>query len=163
MMESSRSIDFFTAGGTFRFDSSSYVKRPAEDDLFELALTGEFYYVLTAYHLDFSDDFLAWKTAAHQRLRDFQRGNLSEKDGWTSLVKVTQIGMERWEVIKLITQESTPFERRWWRSDDSVVGDSEGCVDVPETFPTCAVSMQLVGMEETGLGDTRRVSVREHQ
>lgn len=53
-MESSRSTDFFTAGGTFRLDSPSYVKRPAEDDLFELALTGEFCHVLTAYHLDFS-------------------------------------------------------------------------------------------------------------
>jgi tetratricopeptide (TPR) repeat protein len=47
MTEPSRATDFFTAGGTLRLDSPSYVKRPADDELFNLALAGEFCYVLT--------------------------------------------------------------------------------------------------------------------
>jgi len=51
MTEASKPSDFFTAGGTLRLDSPSYVERPADDELFELALTGEFCYVLTARQL----------------------------------------------------------------------------------------------------------------
>jgi len=39
--------DFFVAGGTLRPDAPSYVKRAADDELFHLALAGEFCYVLT--------------------------------------------------------------------------------------------------------------------
>lgn len=39
--------DFFVAGGTLRLDAPSYVERPADDELFELTLAGEFCYVLT--------------------------------------------------------------------------------------------------------------------
>ncbi|MBC8492550.1 MAG: AAA-like domain-containing protein [Chloroflexi bacterium] len=44
---STRASDFFVAGGTLDSDSPSYVKRPADDDLFNLALAGEFCFVLT--------------------------------------------------------------------------------------------------------------------
>ena len=40
--------DFFIAGGTLPPDTPSYVKRPADDELFKLALAGEFCYVLTS-------------------------------------------------------------------------------------------------------------------
>ncbi|GAB4546329.1 MAG: hypothetical protein Kow0063_40720 [Anaerolineae bacterium] len=40
--------DFFVAGGTLRPDSPSYVRRPADDELFDLASAGRFCYVLTA-------------------------------------------------------------------------------------------------------------------
>ncbi|MBE9508293.1 MAG: AAA-like domain-containing protein, partial [Chloroflexi bacterium] len=39
--------DFFVAGGTLRADAPSYVKRPADDELFNLASAGQFCYVLT--------------------------------------------------------------------------------------------------------------------
>ena len=43
----SGTFEFFVAGGTLRLDAPSYVKRPADDDLFDLASAGEFCYVLT--------------------------------------------------------------------------------------------------------------------
>ena len=39
--------DFFKAGGALRPDTPSYVKRPADDELFKLILAGEFCYILT--------------------------------------------------------------------------------------------------------------------
>jgi uncharacterized protein YkwD len=39
--------DFFTAGGTLRARAPSYVTRPADQELFEHTLAGEFCYVLT--------------------------------------------------------------------------------------------------------------------
>uniref|UniRef100_UPI0035AF7F30 AAA-like domain-containing protein n=1 Tax=Promineifilum sp. TaxID=2664178 RepID=UPI0035AF7F30 len=39
--------DFYYVGGTLRPDSPSYVKRPADDDLYEAALSGNYCYVLT--------------------------------------------------------------------------------------------------------------------
>jgi len=41
------SCTFFVAGGTLRPDTPSYVTRPADNELFNLALAGEFCYVLT--------------------------------------------------------------------------------------------------------------------
>ncbi|MEW5959950.1 MAG: AAA-like domain-containing protein, partial [Chloroflexota bacterium] len=40
--------DFFVAGGTLRPDSPSYVARSSDDELYNLARSGEFCYVLTA-------------------------------------------------------------------------------------------------------------------
>lgn len=42
------SSDFFVAGGTLRAQSPSYVTRPADSDLLNHLLAGEFCYVLTA-------------------------------------------------------------------------------------------------------------------
>ena len=39
--------DFFVAGGTLKAEEPSYVRRPADDELFELASSGQFCYVLT--------------------------------------------------------------------------------------------------------------------
>src|SRR6266568_9574075 len=39
--------DFFIAGGTLRARAPSYVTRPADQELFEHTLAGEFCYVLT--------------------------------------------------------------------------------------------------------------------
>jgi len=41
------SSDFFVAGGTLRVGTPSYVKRLADDELFDRAFTGEFCYILT--------------------------------------------------------------------------------------------------------------------
>jgi hypothetical protein len=47
MSADAKASDFFVAGGTLHPDARSYVKRPADDELFELALAGKFCYVLT--------------------------------------------------------------------------------------------------------------------
>jgi hypothetical protein len=62
----SKASDFFIAGGTLRPDSPSYVKRPADDELYNLVLAGEFCYILTARQMGKSS--LMTRTA--QRLRD---------------------------------------------------------------------------------------------
>lgn len=40
--------EFFTAGGTLAREASSYVPRPADEELFQRVISGEFCYVLTA-------------------------------------------------------------------------------------------------------------------
>ena len=43
--------DFYVAGGTLRANTPSYVNRPADEELIELTLKGEFCYVLTSRQL----------------------------------------------------------------------------------------------------------------
>jgi hypothetical protein len=43
-----RAADFFKAGGTLHLNAPSYVTRPADDELFQQALAGQFCYVLTS-------------------------------------------------------------------------------------------------------------------
>src|SRR5262245_16726547 len=40
--------DFFIAGGTLRFQTPSYVIRPADQELFDSVLAGNFCYILTS-------------------------------------------------------------------------------------------------------------------
>ena len=40
--------EFYVAGGTLRASSPSYVERPGDEELFNLAQVGEFCYILTA-------------------------------------------------------------------------------------------------------------------
>ncbi len=47
MPSKNRVSDFFVAGGTLKPSVPSYVKRPADDELFNLTLAGEYCYVLT--------------------------------------------------------------------------------------------------------------------
>lgn len=56
---------FFITGGALDPDSLSYVKRPADDKLFELALAGEFCYGLTARQMGKSS--LMYRVAQHLR------------------------------------------------------------------------------------------------
>jgi tetratricopeptide (TPR) repeat protein len=80
MTEPSRSTDFFTAGGTLSLDSPSYVKRPADDALFGLALAGQFCFVLTARQLGKSS--LMVRTARQ----------LQEHGASTAIIDLTKIG-----------------------------------------------------------------------
>jgi hypothetical protein len=59
----SHSSDFFTAGGTLRVQAPSYVIRPADQELFEHTLAGEFCYVLTPRQMGKSS--LMIRTARH--------------------------------------------------------------------------------------------------
>jgi hypothetical protein len=73
--------DFFVVGGTVRSDSPSYVKRPADDDLFNLALAGKFCHVLTPRQMGKSS--LMVRTA-----RQLQQQNVR-----TAIVDLTNIGL----------------------------------------------------------------------
>jgi formylglycine-generating enzyme required for sulfatase activity len=80
--------EFFVAGGTLRPNTPSYVKRPADDTLFDLALAGEFCYVLTPRQMGKSS--LMVRTA-----RRLQAHEVS-----TAIIDLTLIGtggsMEEW-------------------------------------------------------------------
>ena len=43
-----RTTEFFKAGGTLHPDAPSYIKRPADDDLYARLLSGQFCYILTS-------------------------------------------------------------------------------------------------------------------
>lgn len=72
--------DFFVVGGTVRSDSPSYVKRPADDELFNLALAGRFCYVLTPRQMGKSS--LMVRTARR----------LEHQDIRTAIIDLTNIG-----------------------------------------------------------------------
>lgn len=71
---------FFKAGGTLRARAPSYVERPADQELFDRVLAGEFCYVLTARQMGKSS--LMIRTV--QRLR--------EQDYKTVILDLTVIG-----------------------------------------------------------------------
>ncbi len=74
--------DFFVAGGTLRPTSPSYAERPADDELFNLALTGEFCYVLTARQMGKSS--LMIRTARRLRSQGIH----------SVIIDLTKIGIE---------------------------------------------------------------------
>ena len=73
--------EFFVVGGTVRTDSPSYVKRPADDELFNLALGGRFCYVLTPRQMGKSS--LMMRTARR----------LQHQDVRTAIIDLTNIGL----------------------------------------------------------------------
>ncbi|MFN8459073.1 MAG: AAA-like domain-containing protein [Anaerolineae bacterium] len=79
--------DFFVAGGTLAPNVPSYVKRPADDELYELALKGDFCYVLTTRQMGKSS--LMIRTArrlrvegAHSAIIDLTEMGTSVADTW---------------------------------------------------------------------------------
>jgi hypothetical protein len=72
--------EFFTAGGTLPPDAPSYVKRPADDELFRHIMAGEFCYVLTARQMGKSS----------LMIRIAQR--LLKEEVTSAIVDLTQIG-----------------------------------------------------------------------
>ena len=56
-----KSINFFVAGGALPPDAPCYIERPADDELFNAALAGQFCYVLADHHLGKSS--LMFRTA----------------------------------------------------------------------------------------------------
>jgi len=108
--------DFFVAGGTLHPDAPCYVKRPADDKLFNLALVGEYCYVLTTRQLGKSS--LMIRTA-----RRLQEQGIS-----TAIIDLTSSGTDvtadQW-YLSLLTQ----LKRRlrlsvdpvaWWKEHASL-------------------------------------------
>lgn len=102
--------EFFTAGGTLRPDSPSYVKRSTDDELINSILSGEFCYVLTARQMGKSS--LMVRTAQH-----LQSSGIN-----TAIIDLTQIGTvsaDQW-YVGLITQltkrlKLTTDPLGWWK------------------------------------------------
>ena len=85
-------LEFFTVGGALRAADPSYVKRPADDELFELALAGEFCYVLTSRQMGKSS--LMVRTARR----------LEEQGVVTASIDLNQIGVvpaHQWHLLCL--------------------------------------------------------------
>jgi len=95
MSADTRASEFFVAGGTLRPDAPSYVERPADGELFNRALAGEFCYVLTPRQMGKSS--LMIRTARRLQKREVK----------TVIIDLTRIGadvsVEQW-YLSLLTQ-----------------------------------------------------------
>lgn len=105
------SPDFFVAGGALRASAQSYVRRPADDDLFNHILLGEFCYVLTPRQMG--------KTSL--MVRTARR--LESQGMLTAVVDLTSIGIsvtvEQW-YLSILTQigrglHLTRNVSAWWQ------------------------------------------------
>jgi tetratricopeptide (TPR) repeat protein len=103
---------FFVAGGTLRPDVRSYVQRPTDDELFELALAGEYCYVLTPRQMGKSS--LMVRTARR----------LENQGATTAIIDLTRIGssasVEQW-YLSLLSQLTRRLRLRfntvaWWET-----------------------------------------------
>ncbi|MBN1217283.1 MAG: AAA-like domain-containing protein [Anaerolineae bacterium] len=107
--------DFFVVGGTVRSDSPSYVKRPADDELLSLALTGKYCHVLTPRQMGKSS--LMVRTARH----------LEQQGVRTAIIDLTRIGMvtiEQW-YLNLLADFKESFKLSidpevWWQAHTSL-------------------------------------------
>jgi hypothetical protein len=107
--------DFFVVGGTLRSQSPSYVLRPADQELFDSLLTGEFCYVLTARQMGKSS------LMVHTARR------LSERQIHSVIIDLTSIGtvsINEWYLGLLTRIRSvlhlTVDVREWWEAHASL-------------------------------------------
>lgn len=104
--------DFFVTGGTMRPSSPSYVKRSADDELFERVIASDYCYILTARQMGKSS--LMVRTARHLHTAGVK----------TAIVDLTQIGADltrdQWYLgiltrLKSQLELSTSVES-WWKA-----------------------------------------------
>ncbi len=107
----SKQTDFFVAGGTLSLNVPSYVERPADDELFNLAIASKFCYVLTARQMGKSS--LMIRTARRLQLEGAQ----------TAIIDLTQMGnnaIDTWymdlitEIADQLDLDADPEE--WWQA-----------------------------------------------
>jgi len=108
--------DFYVAGGTLRANTPSYVDRPADEELIELTLKGEFCYVLTSRQMGKSS--LMIRTA--RRLQE--EGVRSVIVDLTNLG--TEVSIEQWSLgflnlVKRRLRLSVDLEA-WWQDQAGV-------------------------------------------
>ncbi|HNT74876.1 MAG TPA: AAA-like domain-containing protein [Anaerolineae bacterium] len=109
--------NFFQAGGTLHLEAPSYVKRPADDELYNAILNGEFCYILTARQMGKSSLMIR---TAHQ---------LKQQGVCTAIIDLTQIGTDeitakQW-YLGLITHIKEQFSldvepETWWNDHASL-------------------------------------------
>ena len=115
MSDLTKPTDFFVAGGTLSPNVPSYVKRPADDELFGLVMAGKFCYVLTARQMGKSS--LMIRTA--RRLQD--------EEVRTVIIDLTEMGTsvaDTW-YLDLISQLTDDLGLRvdpeaWWQAQSSL-------------------------------------------
>ncbi len=107
--------DFFVAGGTLPPNVPSYVTRPADDELFDLALAGKFCYVLTTRQMGKSS--LMIRTARRLQADHVQ----------TAILDLTQMGthsVDTW-YLDLLTELADELglsvdPEAWWQARKSL-------------------------------------------
>jgi tetratricopeptide (TPR) repeat protein len=104
--------DFYVAGGTLRLSTPSYVDRPADEELFNLATAGEFCYILTSRQMGKSS--LMVRTA--RRLQ--AKGVRSVVIDLTNLG--TEVSIEQW-YLGLLNQVQRKLSlsselETWWQA-----------------------------------------------
>lgn len=112
MGNQSETSDFFTAGGTLHSGAPSYVKRAADEQLFQALRTGQLCYVLTTRQMGKSS--LMIRTAAR----------LQQEGICTAIVDLSKLGVqasaEQWYfgILKeLVDQlQLTTILETWWRT-----------------------------------------------
>ena len=106
----SSATDFFVAGGTLPASAPSYVTRPADEQLLNAALAGEFCYVLTTRQMG--------KSSLMVRTAD----RLKEQGIHTAIVDLTSIGRseDTWylDFLSVLADKLalTPDVEDWWRA-----------------------------------------------
>ncbi len=116
MSDFTNASEFFVAGGTLRPDAPSYVKRPADDELFNLALAGEFCYVLTPRQMGKSS--LMIRTARRLQEQGISTANID-------LTGIgTDVSVEQW-YLGLITRlkvqlNLSVYPDGWWSEHASL-------------------------------------------
>src|SRR5215210_689274 len=130
--------DFFIAGGTLRASAPSYVTRPADQELFDSALAGEFCYVLTSRQMGKSS--LMVRTA---------RG-LKQAGAATVVLDLTSIGtvpIDMW-YIGLLTRIKTDLRlavdvEAWW-NERRAIGAPQRLVDFLHDLVLAQVNTPVV-------------------
>src|SRR5215207_7463671 len=111
-----QTTDFFKAGGTLHPSAPSYIKRPADDELFQQLLAGQFCYLLTSRQRGKSS--LMIRTAERLRQANFK----------TAIVDLsgigTQVSREQWYlgIIKRLAVELglSVDSERWWHAHQAL-------------------------------------------
>jgi len=116
MNQNIEAADFYVAGGTLRPNAPSYVARPADEELFTLALKGEFCYVLTSRQMGKSS--LMIRTARRLRAKGVQSVIID----LTSLG--TEINIETW-YLGLLNQLKRQLRlevnlEAWWQEHETL-------------------------------------------
>jgi len=107
--------DFFVAGGTLPPNVPSYVKRPADEELFDLARSGKFCYVLTTRQMGKSS--LMIRTARRLQAQNVQ----------TAIIDLTEMGTSEAETwyLDLLTELADELNlaadpEEWWQERSSL-------------------------------------------
>lgn len=111
-----KATERFRAGGTLHRDAPSYVTRPADDELFDRIVAGQYCYILTPRQMGKSS--LMIRTAERLRTRGFQ----------TAIVDLSGLGTqatgEQWYlgIVKCLAQDLhlAVEPEQWWRERGAI-------------------------------------------